>query len=176
MSKRVVVVNAEDGKSGINPGYDQPRAYSFQHTPGFETSVLWGTTPGSKLPTKGEDAALTTISTHPDPGGTVFMMLTLPPDSVYFSPEYDPVLAGQEFAEHAVGIAERMEPDAPGFHRTQTVDYVWVAKGQVVLETDTGEVTLEENDVVVQNGTRHAWRNRTDSPATLGVVLVGVDA
>jgi len=104
------------------------------------------------------------------------MMLTLPPGSVYFSAEYDPVLVGQEFAEHAVGIAERMESDTPGFQRTQTADYVWVANGQVVLETDTGEVTLNENDVVVQNGTRHAWRNPRDSPATLGVVLVGVEA
>jgi mannose-6-phosphate isomerase-like protein (cupin superfamily) len=81
-----------------------------------------------------------------------------------------------EFAEHAVGFAERMEPDAPGFHRTQTVDYVWVAKGQVVLETDTGEVTFDENDVVVQHGTRHAWRNPRDNSATLSVVLVGVEA
>ncbi|QDG63741.1 cupin domain-containing protein [Pseudarthrobacter sp. NIBRBAC000502771] len=103
-------------------------------------------------------------------------MLTLPPDSVFFSTEYDPVLVGQEFAEHAVGFAERMEPDAPGFHRTQTVYYVWVAKGQVVLETDTGEVTLDENDVVVQHGTRHAWRNPRDNSATLSVVLVGVEA
>ena len=46
--------------------------------------------------------------------------------------------------------------------------------GEVVLELDDGaEVTLRPGDTVVQNGTRHAWRNRTSEPAVLVVVLVG---
>ena len=46
--------------------------------------------------------------------------------------------------------------------------------GEIVLELDDGaEVTLRPGDTVVQNGTRHAWRNRTDKPAVLVVVLVG---
>ena len=35
------------------------------------------------------------------------------------------------------------------------------------------QVTLEPGDTVVQNGTRHAWRNPFDEPATFVVVLVG---
>ncbi|MEC7118185.1 MAG: cupin domain-containing protein [Actinomycetota bacterium] len=46
--------------------------------------------------------------------------------------------------------------------------------GEVVLELDDGvEVTLKPGDTVVQNGTRHAWRNRTSEPAVLVVVLIG---
>ena len=41
-------------------------------------------------------------------------------------------------------------------------------------ELDAGnEVTLAPGDVVVQNGTRHAWRNRSTSPATMLFVLIG---
>jgi hypothetical protein len=38
---------------------------------------------------------------------------------------------------------------------------------------DGAEVTLEAGDTVVQNGTRHAWHNRSDAPAHIAVFLVG---
>ncbi|MEG3585963.1 MAG: cupin domain-containing protein, partial [Actinomycetota bacterium] len=59
-------------------------------------------------------------------------------------------------------------------HTTDTVDYEFVISGEVVLELDDGaEVTLKPGDTVVPNGTRHAWRNRTNEPAVLVVVLIG---
>jgi hypothetical protein len=36
-------------------------------------------------------------------------------------------------------------------------------------------VHLAPGDMVVQNGTRHAWRNKTDQPTTMAFVLVGAD-
>ena len=54
-----------------------------------------------------------------------------------------------------------MEPDAPGMHTTATIDFEVVLEGEVWLELDDGEeVHLRVGDCVVQNGTRHAWRNR----------------
>lgn len=45
-------------------------------------------------------------------------------------------------------------------HRTQTIDYVVVIAGELVLILDDSEVTLKPGDVVVQRGTDHAWENR----------------
>jgi quercetin dioxygenase-like cupin family protein len=46
--------------------------------------------------------------------------------------------------------------------------------GRIVLELDDGAtVELGPGDTVVQNGSRHAWRNPFDEPATLVVVLIG---
>jgi len=42
-------------------------------------------------------------------------------------------------------------------HRTQTLDYVVVIEGEVVLVLEDSEVTLKKSDVVVQRGTNHAW-------------------
>src|SRR5688572_2267828 len=42
-------------------------------------------------------------------------------------------------------------------HRTQTLDYVVVIEGELVLLLDDSEVTLSQGDVVVQRGTDHAW-------------------
>jgi quercetin dioxygenase-like cupin family protein len=71
-------------------------------------------------------------------------------------------------------LAELFEPDQPGMHVTQTVDYVVVLDGQIWLELDDGQlVSLRQGDTVVQNGTRHAWRNLGTQAATLAVVMVG---
>jgi quercetin dioxygenase-like cupin family protein len=67
-----------------------------------------------------------------------------------------------------------MEPDDPGMHTTDTVDFEVVLEGEVTLELDDGAtVTLRAGDTVVQNGTRHRWSNRGDAPARLAVFIVG---
>jgi hypothetical protein len=43
-------------------------------------------------------------------------------------------------------------------YRTQTLDYVAVIEGEVVLK---------KSDVVIQRGTDHAWDNRTDKVARM---------
>nr|WP_254222680.1 cupin domain-containing protein [Burkholderia multivorans] len=102
------------------------------------------------------------------------MTLTVPPDSTFASPSFDPVAAAQEHARLAPGLAERVEPNVPGFfHTTDTLDYVVVLEGEIWLVTDEGEVRLEPGDTVVQHGTRHAWHNHGEVPATIAVVLLG---
>jgi quercetin dioxygenase-like cupin family protein len=67
-----------------------------------------------------------------------------------------------------------MEPGNPGMHTTDTVDYCVILAGEVWLELDDGALTcLRAGDTVVQNGTRHAWRNLGDEPVTMAVVMVG---
>ena len=71
-------------------------------------------------------------------------------------------------------MAAHMEPDHPGMHTTATVDYEFVVSGSIVLELDDGtEVELHPGDTVVQNGTRHAWRNQGSEPCQMVVVLIG---
>ena len=72
------------------------------------------------------------------------------------------------------GLTGYMEPDAPGMHTTDTIDFEVVLDGEVWLELDDGaEVHLQTGDTVVQNGTRHAWRNRGDVTARMAVFIVG---
>lgn len=74
------------------------------------------------------------------------------------------------------GVAEQLEPDNPGMHTTSSVDYVMVLDGDLWLELDDGQLTrLGPGDAVVQNGTRHAWRNLSARPATVAVVQVGAE-
>jgi quercetin dioxygenase-like cupin family protein len=72
---------------------------------------------------------------------------------------------------HLLRIIEIYPPGQGGkrtvMHRTRTVDYVVVIKGEIVLVLDDSEVTLHAGDVVVQRGTDHAWENRAHEPARM---------
>ena len=72
------------------------------------------------------------------------------------------------------GLIGIFEPDAPGFHTTVSVDYDYIISGELWLEVDGGEdVRLPAGTVVIQNGGRHAWRNRSNEPALMLSVLIG---
>ena len=54
------------------------------------------------------------------------------------------------------------------------MDYCVILSGEVWLELGDGALTcLRAGDTVVQNGTRHAWRNLGGEPVTMTVVMVG---
>jgi uncharacterized cupin superfamily protein len=69
-----------------------------------------------------------------------------------------------------------MEADQYGMHRAPTVDLICILSGEISLALDAEQVHLREGDCVVQNGTRYAWRNKSDRPCTMAVVLIGVGA
>ena len=63
----------------------------------------------------------------------------------------------------------------PGMHRTRTLDYIVLLKGQITLLLDEGDVDLEPFDVVVQRGTNHGWVNKGTTPALLAVVMIDAE-
>ena len=76
----------------------------------------------------------------------------------------DVTAAIREFNEKLPGLGEHVEPVHPGLHRTATIDYEFIVSGRCVLELDNrAKRELRPGDTVIQNGTRHAWRNRTTS-------------
>jgi quercetin dioxygenase-like cupin family protein len=61
-------------------------------------------------------------------------------------------------------------------HRTDTVDFDVVLSGELYLEVDDGaEVLLKAGDCVIQNGTRHAWHNRSPENCLVAVAIVGAE-
>jgi quercetin dioxygenase-like cupin family protein len=67
---------------------------------------------------------------------------------------------------------DRASPRHPGFHKTNTIDYVVVLEGEIWALMDEGELLMKAGDVLVQRGTNHAWSNRTDKPAYVMFVLI----
>ncbi|WP_280424592.1 cupin domain-containing protein [Nocardia carnea] len=107
-------------------------------------------------------------------GGTRLITIVVPPDAGMASPDFDGMAFAAEQLENGPGLAELFEPD--GMHTTPTVDYTIVTEGEIWLELDDGSQTLlTAGDVVIQNATRHAWRNKSEHPAKIVSVLIGAD-
>jgi len=172
--RRVITGHNAAGKSVFTADGEAPRTTKFKHVPGFATSLLWETPPQASVPVSAGDAALSAKSWVPGAGGTNLMFVTFPPDVVMMSPSFDPAAGGAEYMQVLPGLAEKFEMDSPGMHTTDSVDYGVLLDGEIHLELDDGATKkLAPRDVVIQNGTRHAWRNKSDKPATMVFVLVG---
>jgi hypothetical protein len=172
--RRVVTGHDANGKSVFISDGPAPRARDGVHHPGFGEALLWSTSETPTLPVSHQDPTPAVTSFMAEPGGTRFMFVTFPPDAVAMSPDFDGAKAAEEHRKGTPGIADRMEPANPGMHFTDTVDYIIVLDGEVWLELDDGkQALLKPHDVVVQNGTRHAWRNKSDRNVTIAGVLVG---
>ena len=57
-------------------------------------------------------------------------------------------------------------------HKTDTIDYVIVTSGEVVLTLEAGETRLRAGDFVVNRGVMHGWRNEGTEPAITVVVSI----
>ncbi len=140
--------------------------------PGGAFHLLWG---ADQPPTFPDDGAATPQPTYfPPVGGYRFGLFTVPPVATSAPGELDLEAALAEVADKLPGLVSYMEPDNPGMHTTDTIDFEYVISGEVSLELDDGnEILLRAGNTVVQNGTRHAWRNRGSEPCRLVVCLIG---
>ena len=116
----------------------------------------------------------------PGPGGTNFRLISYPPRRPpgYKPPPGATLESGlQELTDKVGGMGEHFERDgkAPGMHTTDTIDYGVVVRGEMTLELDDGKIViLKQGDCIVQNGTRHRWRNALEGePCLMAFVSVG---
>jgi hypothetical protein len=142
--------------------------------PGFEFHRLWGSDSAPKLPSDGTPPPHARY--FPPAGGFRFAFFTVPPGTGKIPENTDLLAAFTEIQTKLPGMADVLEPMHPGMHTTDTVDLDVVLSGEVYLILDDGaEVLLKAGDSVVQNGTRHAWENRSSKDCVLAVALIGAE-
>ncbi|MFQ3895909.1 cupin [Sphingobium sp. GW456-12-10-14-TSB1] len=171
---RRVVTGVIDGKAVFLADGEPENAHDYVGWPGHMTSVIWATAASVQLPLQLADQPVSGSQVAPGPGETRLMIVRFPPDTIFADPRFDGPGYGAEAAVHLPGLIDAFEPDGSGFHTTLSVDYDVVLDGEIWLELDDGaETCLKQGDVVVQGGTRHAWRNRSDRDTTMLFVLIG---
>ena len=119
---------------------------------GIDTLVineLWKMeeTPGNNTGEYVDPASSATL--NPPAGGNVFRIIEFPPD------------------EELGGDAE--------MHRTPSVDYAVIIKGECYAVLDDSETLMHEGDVLIQRGTNHGWSNRSGKPCPVLFVLNGAE-
>jgi hypothetical protein len=169
--RRVVTGHDADGKAVVASD-EEVDAITLDLLPDMEFHRLWGADEPPHFPDDGSQPA--NPQYFPPLGGFRFGRFTVPPDSTTVIEDLDLDAALAQMEEKLPGMAGHMEVDAPGMHTTATVDFEYVVSGRCVLELDDGAtVELGPGDTVVQNGTRHAWRNPFDEECVMVVFLCG---
>jgi mannose-6-phosphate isomerase-like protein (cupin superfamily) len=167
--RRVITGHDKNGKSIVV--LDGPPARSIGEDVGglFE---LWNTD-GNTINTQDNiDRADDEIILSPPSNGSKFRYFQINP-----TPEGIPIDIMQDIAADAfkkIGAAHhRIDTTKhPAMHKTETIDYIILLKGDVTLILDQEEVDIKPFDVVVQRGTNHAWVNNGSDPALLIAVLI----
>ena len=169
--RRVVTGHSPSGRSVVK----QDRMIEplvVKAIPGYKNFELWSTDGVRRVPHGGQIPKMTTY--FPDKDGTVLRYFELPPRRIGRRSRLDDKTAAAEIERVLPGLMAHMEPGTGGMHTTDSVDYIIVLKGRVFLELDNKkEIALQAGDCVIQNGTRHAWHNRSQRPALLAAVLLG---
>ena len=172
--RRIVTGNA-NGKAVVQSDESLP-AYQFQTVPGYEHTLIW-VNPVTPDLSNEQGFDRYPDSVVPGPGGTSLHFVTFPPSSVFADPSFDGEAARSEALVRLRGLADHFEEEDPAMHKTNTVDYAVVYEGEIWLELDDAKtIHLKRGDVVVQNGSRHAWRNRGTTPVTMLFFLNGAKA
>ncbi len=171
--RRVVTGHSPEGKA-IFASDEAVEAVRLDKLQGNEFHRLWGSDQVPVFPDGGSQPP--SPLWFPPVGGFRFAMFTVPPSSNGAPEGVTPDQIAAELEAKLPGLADHMEPDAPGMHTTDTIDFEYVISGRVVLELDDGATAeLGPGDTVVQNGTRHAWRNPFREPCRMVVFLVGAE-
>lgn len=169
--RRVVTGHSAEGKAVFASDESVP-PITLDLAPGAEFFSLWGSDTTPHFPDAGAPPPIPTY--FPPINGFRFGLFTVAPASAKPPADLDVAAAFADMESRLPGLSSHMEPDNPGMHTTATIDYEFVVSGRCILELDDGaQVELGPGDTVVQNGTRHAWRNPYDEPCVLVVVLIG---
>lgn len=76
-----------------------------------------------------------------------------------------------------IRIVDMLPGKQSPMHRTNSIDYGIVLKGEIELELDDGvKRTVREGGVIVQRGTNHLWRNTTDQVTRIAFILIEAPA
>ena len=170
--RRIITGHNAEGKSVIT--IDGPPARSLSENEGglYE---LWNTD-GYEINTLDDiDRADSEVLLSPPVGGTKFRYFQINP-----TPEGVPadlIEAATAAAFEKMGAAHHRVDTTrhPAMHKTKTIDYIILLKGDVTLLLDEEEVDLKPFDVVVQRGTNHAWVNNGSETALFIAVLIDSD-
>lgn len=170
--RRVLTGHDRDGSSTIIADGLAPNMKEMPSFPGLALTDLWETTSAPADNDGHADAAARPIHLEPPRNGTLFRIVEFPPDSSRPS--------GSDGHEgfKAIGAAHAQDKHSadPMMHKTSTVDYIVVLKGEIYAILDKGETLLRPGDVFVQRGTNHSWSVRGNEPCIIAVVLVNAKA
>ena len=166
--RRVVTTIDKSGKAVALFDGDNPHA-KLRPQRQTVSRLLWVTDETPADMRGRADRAARDIGIAPPAGGSVFRIVDIPPTP----PEVDAL--DLDYQHRIVGDhapAKGLPPRHPLMHRTRTVDYAIIMAGEIDMLLDDTEIHFKAGDVLIQQGTNHAWVNRGSEPCRIAFVLI----
>jgi quercetin dioxygenase-like cupin family protein len=166
--RRVLTGHDAQGRSTFIADGEAPNVKEMASMPGLALTDLWETG-GAPASNAGErDAAARPVRLEPPKNGTILRIVEFPPDSAWRGAAD----GSAAFKSIGAGHAQDRSSSDPMMHKTSTVDYIIVLRGEIYAIMETGEKLLRAGDILVQRGTNHSWSVRGSEPCIVAAVLV----
>jgi mannose-6-phosphate isomerase-like protein (cupin superfamily) len=165
--RRVVTTVDKDGKAVVLLDGANPHTKARAH--GTVSRLLWVTDETPADMRGPADRAAREMGIAPPAGGSVFRIVEFPPTpkEVDALPlDYQHKIVGDHSPKRG------LPPRHPMMHRTRSIDYAVIMSGEIDMLLDDGEVHFKAGDVLVQQGTNHAWVNRGTEPCRIAFILI----
>ena len=166
--RRVLTGHDAEGRSTFIADGEAPNVKEMASMPGLALTDLWETSGAPASNAGDKDAAARPVRLEPPKNGTILRIVEFPPDSAWRN-SADGKTA---FKSIGAGHAQDRNSSDPMMHKTGTVDYIIVLKGEIYAIMETGEKLLRPGDILVQRGTNHSWSVRGSEPCIIAAVLV----
>jgi quercetin dioxygenase-like cupin family protein len=76
-----------------------------------------------------------------------------------------------------IRIVDMLPGKESPMHRTNSIDYGIVLEGEIELELEDGaRKTIEQGGIIIQRGTNHLWRNKTERVCRIAFILIEAPA
>jgi hypothetical protein len=169
--RRVVTGHDSNGKSKLLIDGQATNIKEMSSMTGLALTDLWETTTAPASNAGEADAGARPVRLEPPKGGTILRIVEFPPDTAWRKSAD----ARAAFDSIGAGHAKDQHSSDPMMHKTATVDYIIVLKGEIWAIMETGETLLKAGDILVQRGTNHSWSVRGSKPCIVAAVLVSAE-
>jgi hypothetical protein len=166
--RRVLTGHDAEGASVFIADGLAPNVKEMASMPGLALTDLWETAAAPASNAGDKDAAERPVRLEPPKNGTILRIVEFPPDSAW----RQGADAKEAFRSIGAGHAKDRASSDPMMHKTSTVDYIIVLKGEIHAIMEKGEKLLKAGDILVQRGTNHSWSVRGSEPCIVAAILV----
>lgn len=174
--RRVIAGHDANGKAVILEDGPSPTIRT-RPVSGATSNLMWVLDQVPTDLTKFVDTAKgVTVPTCPPRPGVYFRVNEFPPEPEMTEELHKALLEerSKEGSEQP-RIERKPEHRHHGMHRTESIDFALILKGEIDMLVDDDEVHLKEGDVLIQLGNNHAWVNRSGAPCIIAFVLIGAE-
>lgn len=171
---RVVTGHNKEGQAIITSSGTLAKVVDIEAIPGTTFHEVWCTEDSpTSIDAQIKDPTIAELMLPPPKNGTRIRFVDIPPDTEDFLNNGADKMASSfdtMGGEHLSTVKDNSPH--PLMHRTETVDYGIVIQGEITIILDDSEETVPCGGVIIQQGTNHAWANRTNEMCRMLFVLV----